>query len=169
MKRPRLLLIAGMPATGKTHFGEWLEAERGYVHVDAEVHGHLERVGVHGLWNGARETGDATALASALRSLANPVVINWGFPPPCLPFVCALKDAGFVLWWFDAQVALSRSEYIRAGRPIHAFDTQVSAIGAARQVIEAAFTPNIITTLKANAVRLTPATIFDAICKRKPR
>ncbi|MFZ0816098.1 MAG: hypothetical protein WAM78_11295 [Candidatus Sulfotelmatobacter sp.] len=153
-----------MPATGKSHFGKWLETEQGYVHVDAEMPGQLARIGVHGLWDRSIETGDATALASALCSLGSPVVINWGFPPPLLPFVRALKDAGLALWWFDAEAAVSRAEYIRAGRPTQAFDTQFRGIAAARQVIEAMFAPNIITTLDANAVRLSPATIFHAIC-----
>ncbi len=165
MTIPRLLLVAGMPASGKSHFGRWLEAEHGFIHVDAELPGQLDRLGPgsHALWDASIQTKDAMQFAAAIRALGRPTVINWGFPVEYLPFIGLLKEAGFTVWWFDADVQAARVEYASAGRPEHNFDQQVADICTRRPLIEAVFAPNLLHVLGADGLRLAPTSILAAI------
>jgi hypothetical protein len=162
MEEPRLIFVAGIPSTGKTHFGRWLNAEHGYLHVDAEVEGELDRLGLREVWNIAVVSLDCTRLASVLHTRGASAVFNWGFPPVCLPVAAALKRAGFSSWWFEGDISAARREHRRLGKDIDAFDTQLVAIQAHAAQITALFAPNILAVLDGNAGRMSP----DAVLQR---
>jgi hypothetical protein len=68
MERP-LLLVAGIPATGKSHFGRWLSQEYKYVHVDIEETGRLEGLHLGAVWSSTFQTGNVSLLVTELRAL----------------------------------------------------------------------------------------------------
>lgn len=80
MSNVQLLFLAGIPATGKSYFGGWLEATHGFVHIDAEVPGQFARFGLHALWDQSLLSTDASAFAVAIQCRHSKVVLNWGFP-----------------------------------------------------------------------------------------
>lgn len=53
------IFLAGVPATGKTYFGNWLEKNHNYVHLDIEndesVKNHNLQNNVREFWNGNYE------------------------------------------------------------------------------------------------------------------
>ncbi|SRR6266545_369041 len=103
------LFLAGVPAVGKSWLGTWLAEQRGYVHIDAERNGgfDFDRAGVHDEWNELIETGRAKSFLTAVRRLAKPVVINWGFPTRYLYIVSALQcrgSSGSQLAWLGTCV-----------------------------------------------------------------
>ena len=112
-----LVFIAGIPASGKSHFGRWLESKYGFVHIDPEENNRLDSLSIHDVWDACFISRDCAPFAQALRRLKEPVVFNWGFPVPCLPVAAALKEAGFDSWWLDADTARARTEFERLGNP----------------------------------------------------
>ena len=160
---PSLLYIAGIPASGKSHFGKWLEANHGYLHIDAELPGRLDALGLHGVWDAALTRTDARLLVDAFRDKGRTIILNWGFPPAFLPFITSLRSAGFSLWWFDSDVSAARIAYCEVGRAPMSFEGQVAKITAAWPEIQHVFVPNIVRVLEADGSRIPPAEIFRII------
>src|SRR6202035_927008 len=142
MSDVRRIFLAGIPASGKSHFGAWLEATHGFVHIDAEiVGGKLDQLGLHGVWDSSLTAENCSAFVEAAQALGSAIVLNWGFPTRHLPFVRTLKGSGFAMWWFDGSVPKARAEYLRLGKAERDFDMQVAAIEIARREIDAVFAP----------------------------
>ena len=89
-----LLLITGIPGTGKTCYGNKFASEFGFAHYDLEDQQTLNRFGTIG------------QLISELLSSKKSVVVTWGFnpeDPPSLNLLHQLRSAGFKLIWFDGN------------------------------------------------------------------
>jgi len=50
MAKP-LILLSGIPGSGKSFFGDWLAATKRFVHVDMEKDGKLEAQGLRASWD----------------------------------------------------------------------------------------------------------------------
>ncbi len=164
MPAPQLVFLAGIPASGKSHFGNWLEKTQGYLHIDAELRGELGRLGLYDAWHDAIRTQDCARFATAVLAQQRPAILNWGLPVQYLPIAGALKRAGFSAWWFDADIAAARSVYGRTGKALQDFDYQIAAIEYARRSINEMFAPDILSTINTSGEHLSPESIFAAIC-----
>lgn len=81
-----------------------------------------------------------------------------------IPTVCQRTQAiGFAAWWFDGSISAARAEYVRRGKAKHGFDQQVASIESSRGQIDAVFSPNIVCTLSATGVHMSPEAIFARI------
>ena len=69
-----LVLLSGRPGAGKTEFGKWVAAERGYVHIetDAEWSTWAQPLCVH-------SDEQAVVARNRVRALGPNVTIEWGF------------------------------------------------------------------------------------------
>jgi shikimate kinase len=97
MTQPKrdLFLIAGIPGTGKTTFGNALAKNFGFTHFDFEDPTTVNQC--------APDPG--RFIDDALRT-NNHVVATWGFVPDhpySVATVCKFKDNGFKLIWFDGN------------------------------------------------------------------
>jgi dephospho-CoA kinase len=45
-----LLLIAGIPASGKTYFSEWLESKKGFTYIDVDKDPSMRFAGLELEW-----------------------------------------------------------------------------------------------------------------------
>ncbi len=165
MALPHLMLIAGIPAAGKSHFGDWLQAHHGYLHIDDVSGNRLRLHGLHQAWEDALLLGDARPFVAELQRREQPAVLNWGFPLDSLPFVGLLKHAGLSLWWFEADLGRARREHVALGKDGAAFDTQVADIAADRVQIEILFRPHMLNVLSARGERMPPEAIAEAMSK----
>ncbi len=146
---PGTILLSGIPATGKSTFGNWLSERHGFLHTDVE-HGGLRPLGVQETWETALSTRDPGPFVAALAILGRPVVIDWGYLPGFLPFVRSLHDVGLTAWWFDGDVAAARSRFVARGTgDVLAFDQQMARIEAARPLITEFYADRIVRTLDA--------------------
>jgi hypothetical protein len=157
------LFIAGVPASGKSFFGEWVESNKGFVHIDAEKNNKLDALQIHAIWDDWLATSDCGRLVSALQTLSQPIVVNWGFPTAYLPAVAALKRAGISCWWFDADLSQARVAFERMGKSIATFDKQVADITTERARILAVFEPNVVRALDSSGDRLSASRIWKTI------
>jgi hypothetical protein len=74
-------LISGIPASGKSTFCRWLEEKKGFLHLDVEEAGVLDRYGLATAWNALFDAGATAApFVQALEKFKHPVAIDWGFP-----------------------------------------------------------------------------------------
>lgn len=157
-----MLHIAGIPATGKSTFGRWLQKERGFLHVDVEAPGVLYRLQLESPWLKLFQENSASAFISQLRQLATDVVLDWGFPPTYLPQVTLLQKEGVEAWWFTAQTDIARARFVERGTvPLRAFEVQMSAIQERWHEIKAAFSPRIMETLHKGRGHLSPDQIWS--------
>ena len=85
-------LISGIPASGKSTFCRWLEEKKGFLHLDVEKPGVLDRYGLATAWDALFDaSASAAPFIEALDKFKRPVVIDWGFPPEHLNTVRKLS------------------------------------------------------------------------------
>ena len=137
-----LLLISGHPGAGKTHFCEWLKAEKSYVHVDVDVSSQLGNLDV-------QDSAQARQVLDAAVSISRDVAVEWGYPPELLPSVRLLKSAGFEPWWFDADEPTARLlwQERRPGADLAIYRSQLDRIAAAWPALAEFYSDHVIRTV----------------------
>ena len=92
-------LISGIPASGKSTFCRWLEEKKGFLHLDVEKPGVLDRYGLATAWASLFDASTSAApFLQALDRFNRPIAIDWGFPPEHVNAVRKLFDADVMLW-----------------------------------------------------------------------
>jgi hypothetical protein len=155
-----VILIAGIPASGKTSFGDYLRDAKRFLHVDLEA---PDGFFISVLDESVR-VGRLEVFLDVLKQNATQVVLTWGFHPGDFNIIEALKSAEVELWWFDADEEAARERFLARGTGTAAtFDAQLSRIHAVRDQIDACFAPRIIETLRADGSFLSCEEIYDAM------
>jgi len=158
-------LVSGIPASGKSTFCRWLEEKKGFLHLDVEKPGVLDRYGLATAWNAL--FGASTSAASfvqALEGIGRPVAIDWGFPPECLHAVRKLFDSGVMLWWFAADWAVARRKFQQRGYPlVQDFDIQTRKIDTNLPEINALFRSHVEYTLPSTGIYTPPDKIWKSM------
>ncbi len=158
----RIILIAGIPATGKSYFGEWLRLNHDFIHIDVEDAPSKRLLGVYDAWDHFLTTRDVLPLFSVLDKYQQDVVIDWGFPASHLPWVVDLNKAGAELWWFEGDSAVASSQFTRRNtRPILEFYAQVPGLRFAWPEISKVFGANCVKVLEEGRPQLTCEEIWE--------
>src|SRR4029077_6677540 len=85
----RLVLISGIPGTGKSCFANWLHENHGFVHLDVDAQGQLP--------------------STDWLLQQNRLVIDWGFPAneprlsTMIEIIQSWISVGVEHWWFDGD------------------------------------------------------------------
>src|SRR6266852_1534744 len=161
-------LISGIPASGKSTFCRWLEEKKGFLHLDVEKPGVLDRYELATAWVTLFDAGTSAApfFVQALDGFKRPVAVDWGFPPERLDEVRKLFDGGVMLWWFAADWSVARRKFAERGSrkgPIEAFDIQIRKIEAALPEINVLFGSHKEYTLASTGIYPPPETIWKSI------
>jgi hypothetical protein len=175
--RSLILLICGIPASGKTTFGNWLRDNHNFVHLDLELRDCLAANGLPQFWPDQRIWNlDSTELRLFIRhlhSLDRNTVMTWGFHTDLIALVQEMVSAGVTAWWFEADRLAARQRFaarqtiIRNGvlQPGTAdparFDDTVGSLVRQWAQIAPIFDGHVIRTLGADGNYLRPAAIFD--------
>ncbi len=130
---PDLLLVAGIPATGKSTFGRFLAERHGYAHYDFEHHPQGWAVPeLYAMWSASREK-----FVEMLRARHARTVIDWGFPLEYIIVIRELQSLGARLIWFDGDVNAARvAFFFWGGLDLRPFERQVESIAACRHEID---------------------------------
>ena len=122
-----LLLITGIPGTGKTTYGDKFAEEFGFLHCDLEDQETLNRFNT-----------DPMQFIGELLNQRKNVVVTWGFGPDCersVFLVQQLENAEFKWIWFDGNRAAALREFRKRGKPTEqALSIQISRIESSRIV-----------------------------------
>ena len=143
-----VVLISGVPASGKSTYSRWLAAQKCFQYVDLEQ---------------SNPTREEQAL-NVLRGLSETrVVLDYGFAPLlAMTAIEAFKAAGVVLWWFDADWDVARIKFMGRDRgSVDDFDTQRRKVLSAWQEIVSIFSPNIIEALRPTGEYVSPEDLYD--------
>ncbi len=151
--RECLILLSGVPATGKSTFGRYLHREYGFAHYDLECHPRgWPHPDLMATWAAPRQ------FVAQLKQLHKRVSLEWGFPVHHLPKVNALRAAGVRLIWFDGDRGQARSVFQERGRlDLAAFDRQVAAVAGAGY--PTSLNCVVVQTLSAKGAFMEPETI----------
>lgn len=162
MKKTQLF-VSGIPGCGKSTFGRWLEAEKNFAYVDME-HDGLKTHGFRQSWDRFYDGTDTKTFIQALQTHPSSIVLDWGFPPSCVPIVQRIKDAGLAMIWLDGDRLSTRHYFAQRGTvPVSEFDTQFANICKHWSAIEPLFGSNIIKVVHADGTRLSLDIIFTRI------
>lgn len=144
------LLITGIPGTGKTSIGKYLQDEKGYEHFDIEA--TFKKYGKEGM----------PMLREFLNKRADNKVMTWGFiPTEHDNQVKEFQNLGYEMIWFDGDRDSARREFLKRGTVSEdLFDLQLSKI-ASMDLNK--FTPIKINTFDKNGEFLTHEEIFNLI------
>lgn len=151
-------VINGAPCCGKTTFGNWLQDNHGYRHINFEdgngtVHLEELRIGLKG---------------AAPAPWAGKVVVTWAFVPNPHNFdiIGTLVSYGFTAWRFDGDRGLARERSIVRDGPssLLQFDAQAAHLTNAREEIARFYGVRVITTLTPAGCLLCPE-ILAAVSK----
>lgn len=102
-----LLLITGIPGTGKTTLADNLAKDFGFVHHDLEDPSVLQRL-----------FANPTQFIADTLSQNRDTLLTWGFVPDhqqSVALILQLKTAGFKLIWFDGNRPAALQAFIRRG------------------------------------------------------
>jgi hypothetical protein len=139
----KLLLVAGIPGTGKTTFCQCLQGNEGWIHLDIDwlTPRPLPQRGcatgtskpwpneqLRQSWDQAISTNNPAIFAEACKRVGN-VVLDWGFPVRCISFVQGLASYGVKVLWFDGDVEEAKRVFTERGTVcLDAFEQQVSSL-----------------------------------------
>jgi hypothetical protein len=152
------LFVAGIPASGKTPFADWLRDEFGFMHIDFELlsNDFQQFLGQH-QWN-------LNWFFDKMSRLSRCVVVSWGFPIEALPNVQRLSGSGAQLIWFDGDREAACRDWMRkTGRPDTNFRRQVAAIDRRIADIRSLFGNGWIEVIRPDGSRLSFPQILDRL------
>ena len=160
--------VCGIPGSGKTSYSEWLERQKGFLHLEFD---QLQR----GLGTQSNLSliellqANPDAFISRLLQTGQSTVIDWGFSLSDLSLVCRLQQRGTVTWWFDGDRKAARQAFIKRGTvsPGH-FKVQIDSIEKNWQAIKEIIGTRIIKTVAAGPAHAAPEWIFDKMFGQEP-
>ena len=106
MPQRDLLLITGIPGTGKTSYGNKFASEFAFMHVDLEDPQTLTRL-----------ASDPSRFIAQLKGYRRTVVVTWGFVLDGVQtaIVLQFRSAGFKWIWFDGNRPAALREFRKRG------------------------------------------------------
>jgi hypothetical protein len=120
-----VILVSGIPATGKSEFARYLAREHGFAHYDLD---YYPRGWPHPELREAWATDRADFILK-IRQHRDRGVLDWGFPVSCLSWVKQLHAQGVGPIWFDGDVGRARAAFVRRGGiDVRCFDERVKKI-----------------------------------------
>jgi len=102
----KLILIAGIPGTGKTTTGNFLAEKYGYIHIDMEEDYRTSKI-----------LENPEIFINKLFSGNSNIVVTWGFSPDqeTIDVVNKLMEYGFGIFWFTGDRQIARGQTVKRG------------------------------------------------------
>jgi gluconate kinase len=124
----KIILLTGIPGTGKTKIGNHLKDKYGFYHID------LEDPGINSSPEFAQYSQinlNPDVLMNQIKDSGKNVVITWGFYPAVHdPLLLRLQKLGAKIFWLDGDRDLAKEAWKNRDNPIpeKLFDDQIQRI-----------------------------------------
>lgn len=165
-QKHKIILLCGMPASGKSTFGKYLQDKHGYTYISMEDNVWPDKK-MQSLWNDVFEPKSqyrkVEMFIRYLQEYYENVVLDWGFPMTQIRLVQLLKRHGCEIIWFSCSVPIARERYIKRkdGRLISDFDTQIKNIEENNDVLIKELDPKVIDVLNKDKTEKTIKQIYS--------
>jgi adenylate kinase family enzyme len=120
-----ILLITGIPGTGKTTIGNHLQAKYRFEHID------MEKLINSCLNSWLSMCQQVVKKVEQAKNEDTDLVITWGFKPipECMDMIQVLRDKGATLIWFDGDREAAKKAFLKRNT-VHEnyFNIQMKAI-----------------------------------------
>lgn len=165
-----IIFICGIPASGKSSFGEYLSDRHDYFFIDMEHDWPDENL--HNIWSTIfspnKDELDVKRFVDAIAAKSKNTVLDLGFPVNDTYFwiVPLLKRYGCSIVWFECEENIARKRYLaRDNRPIEWFETQMQNIKNNWGTIQSIIDSIVINVLKENSTNKTQEELFNELVK----
>jgi hypothetical protein len=173
---PALLIVWGMPGSGKSAYSQWTSREMGSAHVDTDAlinRQPHERTRLEQGWY-ATFTRQMTpaAFMSLARSHGRPVVVEFGLWANAdnIRLLADLHNVGAELAWFEGDRLAAKDSWLRENQargrylPDGLWDDVVAMMDTNRQLLIQVFgLPRMLRTVESGPVHALAETIHAAI------
>jgi len=157
------IFIAGVPVTGKTYFGDWLEKHHNYLHLDFEMDDSIRKHNLQKEHKRIQNDG-FDPLFQVLEKTGKSIVFNWGFIPQNLPIIQQILKYGLNPVWLTASKKIAREKFIeRGGIDVKYFDLQMQRIEEMQHQLSNVFALCEVKSLRDDGTRMKPEEIYDQI------
>ena len=148
-----MIIIAGIPASGKSFFARWYAKKFGFEHFDVDLKGILP----------------------PLDDVRIRLILDWGFPMHQFATVAAVKSRGVEMWWFDGDRGAARTAFLRRASRVEQlsgarlaarlreFEDQMKAIENSEAEIAALFEKRIVVTIKSGPRYVSCEDIYSSM------
>lgn len=172
-----VIFICGVPASGKSSFGNFLKNKHGYFYIDME-HSPWPDEKIHRTWDLIfGQLGNEDRIRSFLDDLktkGNKVVLDLGFVPNDIYFwiVSSLQKFGCRIVWFDCDEKEARKRFSKRENRIippfvdsEPFNIQTKRIQSNWGRIIKELQPEIVNVLKADRLNKSQEEIYLEVFK----
>lgn len=170
-KLPRVLILWGVPGTGKSTFAKCLGKEHGYVHIDTDAGGEGETKAAKAWRAVLNGTGTPEQFVKIASYNPQPVVTEYGMfaNDQGIALLGRLRDAGAEAWWFDGdrQAAFKAwQDENKKARPTFVdpmWHNVVRVIDTNYAALKEFFGDKMVRTIEAGPVHVPPEDTFKAM------
>lgn len=166
MQKHKIILLCGIPASGKSVFGKYLQDKHNYTYVPME-NDMWPDMTMRSLWNhvfeAKRQYNAVEKFVCYLHDNYENVVLDWGFPMTQIEVVGLLKRQWCEIVWFSCSVVVARKRYIKRNKNSATyFDNQIKSIEENNEKIIKNLDPKVIDVLKIDKIDKTMEEIYSA-------
>lgn len=167
-----VIFICGIPASGKSSFGNFLKDKHGYYYIDME-HSPWPDEEIHKTWDLIfRQLGNQDRICDFLDNLkvkGNKTVLDLGFVPNDTYFriIGSLKKFGCKVIWFNCPYDIAKKRFLNriTSPPLELFELQMQRIKDNWDKIVSRINPENIEIIDENGRDKTKSKIYEEIFK----
>ena len=165
-----IIFICGIPASGKSSFGEFLRDVYGYFYIDME-HSPWADETIHDIWDFIfSDLGNEDRVNDFIKVLGtkgDKIVLDLGFVPNDIYFwiVSSLKKFGCRIIWFNCSYDVAKKRFTnrQTSLPIELFEKQMRRISDNWEAICDRINPQIIEMVSEDGKSKTKNEIYTEI------
>lgn len=167
MQKHRIIVFTGIPGSGKSAFGKYLQNKHRYTYISLED-SEWEDKKLQSLWDNAfeakREYNAVEKLVCYLHDTYENVVLDWGFSIDQMRVVELLKRQWCEIIWFSCSTVVARKRFIKKNKNSATyFDTKVKSIEENTEKIIKNLNPKVIGVLKEDKAEKTNEEIYSEL------
>lgn len=166
-QKHNIVLICGIPASGKSDFGKYLRDKHNYTYISVEDKEWSDKK-MQALWEEVftekRQYDKVEKFVCYLYDNYENVALDWGFPMDQIRIPELLKRQWCEVIWFSTSISLAKKRFVKNNKNSATyFDTLVKSIEESNEKIMKDLKPKIIDVLKEDRSRKTDNEIYHLL------